>query len=53
MKELEKLNKDISKHQVEIEARKQEQQEFKLESSFKPKRGHRVWEINLETIETK
>lgn len=53
MKELDKHNQDISKHQMEIEAQQKEQQEFKLDSSFKPKRGHKVWEINLQTEEVK
>jgi len=53
MKELEKANQDISKVQVEAEAKKQEKVEFKPEYSIHPHRGHRVWEINKKTLKVK
>lgn len=49
MKELDKINQDINKDQVAIEARKREQTEYKLVGELKPKRGHIVWEINITT----
>lgn len=51
MKELEKFNKDIDRDQVFIEQQKVEEVEYKLEESYVPKRGHKTWEINLETFE--
>lgn len=51
MKELDNINQDITKHQIELEQQKKEQVEYKFIDSIKAKRGHRVWEINIDTLE--
>ena len=53
MKELEKIERDVEAQGIELQVRKQQQKEFKFESSLKPLRGHSVWEINRETLEVK
>jgi hypothetical protein len=53
MKELEKHNKVIDKIQIESVIKKNQQQELKYIESIKPKSGHNLWEINLETLEVK
>lgn len=51
MKELFKHNKLSERQQIESIVKKKKDIEFKFESSLSPKRGHSVWEINLETME--
>ena len=51
MKELFKHNKLSERQQIESIVKKKKDIEFKFESSMYHKRGHKVWEINLKTME--
>lgn len=51
MRELEQHLKDSKK--VELNIKKQQEIEYVLQGTIKPKRGHKVWEINEETGEIK
>jgi hypothetical protein len=51
MKELQFLDKISEKQGVELEQQQKKKQEFKYDSSLKPMRGHRVWELNLSNDE--
>jgi hypothetical protein len=51
MKELYQHEKLSSKQQIEVQEKKQQQIELHYDSSVKPMKGHKTWEINIETRE--
>jgi len=54
MKELEKLQRELDKVNMEISVNKQKAPvEYTYDSSLYPMRGHQLWEINLITQEVK
>jgi hypothetical protein len=53
MKELFKHNKLSERQQIESIVKKKKQVEFKYESSIKPYKGHKVFEINLNNLTIK
>lgn len=53
MKELDNHNKLTDKQSTEVQVKKQVQVEYLHEGAVKPMPGHRVWEINVKTLEVK
>jgi len=51
MKELNQKPQTL--HEVVIQQEKQKEVELQYVGSIKPHRGHKVWEINLNTLEVK
>ena len=51
MKELEKLNRDTDRLQIEAEIKVKKATELKFDSSLRPMSGHTLFEINVKTGE--
>lgn len=51
MRELEDYQRRIEKQAIESIVKKKKQVEYKYESSIRPHRGHKLFEINIKTFE--
>jgi phage-related tail protein len=53
MNELEKHNRDVEKQSIKLQQEKNKEIEFTFDSSIKPLKGHRLFEINISTLDVK
>ena len=51
MKELNNIDRSFHKKEVHAEKKNKKEVEYKLQESISPFKGHKVYEINLETLE--